>query len=308
MSKRKAGATAKRRPDNLKASEGATLRCIRFGGVSLGGGKTDRTAVVTVEFYPDHKKLFLRKIVEKIKPSELQTTDQILLDILTDESQEMHSITFDTPTSLPVCLKCDCKAPDYSGCPRAEVKWMWDIFRERSPSKRPNKMFTPYTERAAEIYISHFLEERFYPHHALGANMAPLTARAVYLRSRLTSLILETHPKLSMWRIGRHLKLSKSNLRSHRHSGDSDDLRLSFLMALMDRGITFLYQQDLKLLVENWHAFEAFLCALVGFLHYQGQTQVPPGGFPKESAWLSFPNEEIEWFGETERVQEGLVR
>jgi len=298
MPKRKASAAVKRRTDSLNTLEGVGLRCVRFAGVALGGGKTDRTAVVNLEYYPDHKKLFLRDMVERMKPSDLLTTDQILLGHLTHPDRPLHSVTFDTPTSLPVCLKCDCGKPDYSQCPRNEVKWMWQIFREREKSKKPNKMFTPYTERAAEIYVAQFLEEKFYPHHALGANMAPLTARAVYLRSRLTCSVLETFPKLSLWRIGRWLKLSKSNLRGHRHSGDSGDMRLAFLKALVEKEIIFLYQQDIKLLVENWHAFEAFLCALVGFLEHQGQTQKPPMGFPADSAWLSFPEENINWFGE----------
>jgi hypothetical protein len=298
MSKRKAGSSSRGRAAPLKslAEFTASLKCIRFAGVALGGGKTDRTAVVIVEYYPEHNKVFLRRTFDHVKAEGDHTADQAILDLLSKQETPLHSITFDTPLTLPGCLLCTCEAPGYEKCPRPEVQWMWKVFEGRKKSKRPNKMFTPYTERAAEIYISNFLEEPFHPHHALGANMAPLTARALYLKSRLHVKAIETYPRLALWRIGRNLKISKSHLRHHRHTGDGDESRLHILKSLIEREIAFIYQQDVKTLVENWFAFEAFICALVGFLEYREQTAPRPADFPEDSAWISFPEEKITWF------------
>src|SRR4051812_22677972 len=43
------------------------LKLHRFAGVALGGGKTESTSVAIIEFYPDHKRIFLRGLYEKIK-------------------------------------------------------------------------------------------------------------------------------------------------------------------------------------------------------------------------------------------------
>ena len=298
MSKRKSAAGSKGRSNPLGELQdfASSLKCIRFAGVALGGGKAERTSVVILEYYPEYKKVFLRKVFEKIRSDADSTADQMILEILKNENEDLESITFDTPLSLPVCLNCRCGASGYENCPFPEVQWMWDVFHSRERAKRPNKMFTPYTERAAEIYIANFLEEPFHPHHALGANMAPLTARAIYLKQRLKTPVYESFPKLTLWRVGRALKVPKSHLRFHRHSGEGDESRMYLLKSLIEKGIAFVYQQDVRILVENWYAFEAFLCAVTGFLQYRGQCEPRPQNFPKDSSWLSFPSERIEWF------------
>jgi hypothetical protein len=174
---------------------------------------------------------------------------------------------------------------------------MRDVHRKRAPSKRPNKMFTPYTERAAEIHIAHALEEEFHPPHALGSNSAPLTARAHFLSRRLKTSLIEVYPKLTLWRIGVALDIPKTHLRFHRHSVDGDEARLHILKTLIDREIAFIYHQDLRLMVENNSAFEAFLSALTAFLVYRGQNERRPVGFPKGEAWIEYPKEKISWFG-----------
>lgn len=270
----------------------------RFAGVSLGGGKTDRTAVAVVEYYPQQKRIFLRSIRERIKAEGDESADLHLHQILTDADTKFEIIAFDAPLQLPKCMRCELKCPGYERCKVTEIRWMWDWHRKRGKQKKPNKIFTPYTERCAEMYISAALEEPFFPSHALGANAAPLAARAHFIRRRLAKkqAVMEVYPRLSLWRIGRALKVAKNHLRYHKHPVDGDEARLAILKAIVDAEITFIYQQDLRLLVENNTAFEAFICALTAHLKFRGQTETPPTGYPRGEAWIEFPGDEIIWF------------
>lgn len=270
------------------------MKLVRFAGVSLGGGKTDRTSVAILDYFPAQKRVFLRSLREKVsgrtKPGDEITADEVLLNILNEEEKELAIIAFDVPLTLPVSIQGTAKDEE------KVLAWMRKQHDRRSKDKRPNKMFTPYTERAAEIYIANELEEPFHPPHALGSNAAPLAARAHYLKKRLNQTLIETYPKLTLWRVGQALQMPKSHLRFHRHAVDSDEARHYILKALIEKEITFVYQQDLKSMVEHNPAFEAFLCALTAFLHYRGQTEKRPRDFPKSEAWIEFPVESIKWF------------
>lgn len=274
------------------------LASVRFAGVALGGGKTDKTAVAVIEYFPEKKRIFLTSLREKVSAQGEISADESLMAILLQEQAEsdLSSVAFDVPLQLPKCVRCELKCPGMEKCRQPEIKWMREMHRKRDAQKRPNKMFTPYTERAAEIYIANELEEPFHPSHALGANAAPLLARAHYLRRRLRIPSIEVYPKLSLWRIGRALEVPKSYLRFHRHAIDSDEARHYVLKVLIAKEIAFIYQQDLRVLVENSIAFDAFVCALTAFLRYRGQTEKRPADFPKEESWIDFPATAIKWF------------
>lgn len=273
-----------------------SLRVVRFAGISLGGGKTDKTAVAILEYYPDQKRVFLRSLRDKVSAKGEVSADEALYSILTEDEKDLKLIAFDVPLQMPSCIRCTLPCPGVEKCQVPAVKWMRDVHKTRAKEKRPNKMFTPYTERAAEIHVSHALEEPFHPSHALGSNAAPLAARAHFFRRRLRTPLIEVYPKLTLWRIGRNLDVAKSHLRFHRHAVDSDESRLVILRALIDKEIAFVYQQDLRTMVENDVAFEAFLCALTAFLKLRGQTEKPPMSFPKGELWIDYPVEKIKWF------------
>ena len=272
------------------------LKSVRFAGVSIGGGKTDKTSVAVIEYFPEMKRVFLRSLRDKVSAKGEITADEALLEILNLEEQDVHTVAFDAPLQLPVSIRACLGGAAEKQAEEQVLHWMRDMHRKRAKEKRPNKMFTSYTERASEIYISHELEEEFHPSHALGANAAPLTARAIYLSQQIKKPLIEVYPKLSLWRIGRALDIPKSYLRFHRHAVDSDEARLYILKTLIEKEIAFVYQQDLKLMVEHNVVFEAFLCALTAFLKYRGQTEKRPHGFPKEEAWIDFPLQKIRWF------------
>lgn len=272
------------------------LKHVRFAGIALGGGKTDKTAVAIIEYYPEQNRVFLRSLRDKLSGKHGQSADEALAQVFQEDEPNISLIAVDAPLSLPKCLLCDLKCPGVSACREPDIKWMRDQHKKRDREKRPNKMYTPYTERAAEIYIASELEEPFHPSHALGSNAAPLAARAHFINRLLRLPMIEVYPKLTLWRIGVALGIQKSYLRFHRHAVDSDAARLNILKALIDNEIAFIYHQDMRMMVENNAAFEAFLGALTAFLKFRGQTEKRPPGFPKDIHWIEFPRQKIQWF------------
>jgi hypothetical protein len=266
----------------------------RFIGVSLGGGKTDKACVAIVEYYPKHKKVFLSRLVEKIKSDEVHSADFKVHEIIAQYHDELDFVAFDVPFRLPFCLSDKC-CGGIETCPQPHVKWMWDYTRKLHKKKKPRKLFTPYTQRCVEMYLATELEEPFILQHAMGANCAPLLARAMYIKQRLKAKSIEVFPKLSLWRIGRSLHVMKSHLLFHKHAIGGDESRRAILHALSTHNIAFVYDQDVKLMIENNHAFEAFICALTGFLKFKGLTEPRPDGFPAMEDWIDFPIPSIRW-------------
>lgn len=267
----------------------------RFIGVSLGGGKTDKACVAIVEYYPKHKKVFLSRLVEKIKSDEVHSADFKIQEIIAQYHNEIDSISFDVPFRLPHCLNCTTGCQGIESCPESHVQWMWNYTRKLHKKKKPRKLFTPYTQRCVEMYLSSELEEPFILQHAMGANSAPLLARAMYIKRRLTVPCIEVFPKLSLWRIGRSLNVMKSHLLFHKHAIGGDESRKAILHALSTHSVAFVYDQDVKLMIENNHAFEAFICAFTGFLKFKGLTEPRPPGFPTMEDWIEFPVSSIKW-------------
>lgn len=267
----------------------------RYLGLSLSGGKADKACLAIVEYYPRHKKVFLSKLVEKIKNDENISADLKIHEHVDHLRDSVRFLALDVPWKLPACLTCQLKCPGYENCTVPHIEWMWNYFKARNKKKKPRKIFTPYTQRAVEMHLASELEEPFSLNHAMGANSAPLLARAKFIQRRLGLPTVEVSPRVTLWRVGRALGVMKSHLRFHRHAVSGDESRRVFLKSLADHGAVFLYDQDLKLMVENNHAFEAFLCAFTAFLKDHGATEPRPKGFPPEEDWIEIPKETIRW-------------
>ncbi len=262
----------------------------RFIGVSLSGGKADKACIAVVEYYPEHKKVFLSRLFEKIKSEPGDTSADLKIhQILSQYENETVSVAFDVPLQLPECVTCVQKCPGYEVCNVSSIKWLREHYERTNLKKKPKKIFTPYTQRCAETYLAEELEEPFELHHPLGSNLAPLTARARFIARRLKMNFIEVIPKLSIWRLGLQLKVNKSHLRFHRHAVDSDESRRAILQAMAEKLGVFIYQQDLKAMIDNNHAFEAFISAYTGFLAGQKLTEKRPAEFPKSESWIEFP-------------------
>lgn len=262
---------------------------IRFIGVSLAGGKSDKACVAILEYYPENKKIFLSRIFEKIKSEDEISGDLKIHELIVQNEQSIQYVAFDTALSLPNCITCKLKCPGFEHCHEPHIEWMWKHFHEHQKNKKPKKLFTPYTQRCVELYFQSKLEDKFYLHHALGSNSAPLLARALFITKRLTYKCIEVFPKLTMWRLGESLGLTKLALKDHRAAFGGDESREKFIQALNEKNLAFIYHQDAKSMIENSHAFEAFLCGLTAFLKYKNLVEPRPKNFPKNETWVEFP-------------------
>lgn len=289
----------KRIPSHDSKTSGATEVIVesglRFIGLSLSGGKNDKACVAVIEYFPKHKKIFLTKIFDKIKNEESISADLKIVEIVEQYKSNLQSLSLDTPFRMPYCLRCQVRCPGYEACQLKPMTWMQKFSEAKNKKKKPRKLFTPYTQRCVEMYLSSEIEEPFIMNHAMGANEAPLLARALFLRKRIEAPFLEVFPKLTLWRMGQSLGIMKRHLRFHRHAVSGVESRKAILKALNEENVAFVYQQDLQIMAENNHAFEAFLCALTGFLTYQGLTESQPQGFPEEEDWIEFPKKNISW-------------
>ncbi len=290
--------STQRKSGPLKRGSGkgaAPLKLHRFFGVSLGGGKTDKTCLSVIEYYPVQKKIFLSRLYDKVRSEGEVSADLQIHKIITDCPPPVESVTFDVPLQLPKCLQCPLKCPGIEDCQEPEVQWMWKHYRENANKKKPQKLFTPYTERCVEQYLQTELEEPFHLPHALGSNLAPLTARAQYIIRRLKFPVIEAFPKLSLWRIGNSLNLPKSHLRFHRHWEGGAESRRLVLNKMLDKNLAFIYTEDFKTLVDSPQAFDSFICALTGLLSYMGHTEPRPKGFPRKESWIEIPKKIFPW-------------
>lgn len=272
-----------------KTSHLDSQNCHRFIGISLSGGKSDKACLAVIEYFPEHKKVFLARLFEKIKTEAEVSADSKIIELINQYHRKIDSVAMDVPLSLPTCISCKLKCPGYEVCEVPQVVWMREQCKKHNEDKRPKKMFTPYTQRCAEVFLTHNLEEHFEVHNALGANLAPLTARALFLKRRIDVPIIEVSPRISVWRLGIDAKVAKSHLKFHRHSVGGDESRRVILNSLSEKKNIFIYQQDAKVMVDNNHAFESFICAYTAFLKFKNLTEAKPKNFPKKEAWIEIP-------------------
>jgi hypothetical protein len=267
----------------------------RFIGVSLGGGKTDKTCLSVIEYYPAQGKIFLSRLFDKIKSEGEVSADLQLHRLIAQMPPPVENVAFDVPLQLPKCLTCVHRCPGFEDCQEPEILWMWKHYRAQAKKKSPPRLFTPYTERCVEQYLQTELEEPFQLGHALGSNLAPLTARAQFIIRRLDFPVVEVFPKLSLWRIGNALHIAKSHLRYHRHWEGGQTSRQTVLSKMMDKNLAFIYDQDVKILIESPQAFDSFLCALTGLLSFLGHCESRPKGFPRKESWIEIPKKIFPW-------------
>ncbi len=263
----------------------------QFLGLSLSGGKTSKSALAVLDFYPKENKFFLKSLHEKIQSDKLKSADVKIFELIQKYKETAKSLGIDVPLVLPKCIRCKLKCPGYEVCAEPAIIWLWKKYRQNK--KKTKKLFTPYTERCAEAHLAQDLEEPFIKDHALGANLAPIVARAQYLKKRIPVSMFEAYPQLSLWRIGRQLSISKSHLRRHKHSVEGVYVRSKILETLTKKNITFMYNQDIQSMTLNLESFEAYLCAITGLLAHLKQVEKRPINFPKSEGWITMPQKKI---------------
>ncbi len=256
-----------------------------FLGVALSGGKNDKTTVTELSYFADHGKIFVKEIHDKIESTDEFSGDLQLLKILNQKNIKL--IAIDSPLSLPMCFMHKCKGIEK--CKSNTTHWHWAQYRKHKKKRKNLKLFTPYTERCIERYINYELEDFFEIPEALGSNKAPITARSFYLKNKIKNKLIEIFPKLSLFRIGQKLNISKVDLKNYRHSVNGPECRMLILDALIANQILFIYEQDIQKYIESSHAFDSLLAALTAYLKFQNQCEKPPKKFPIQEGWIEFP-------------------
>ena len=277
-----------RYPEGLSSK----LKSYFFHGVALSGGKTDKTSVATLEYFTKENKIFLHGLVSKIKTDKSQTADDKLVTLLSKHKDTKY-IALNSPLALPKCINCKLRCPGIKKCKEPEILWQWSAHQEITKKKKKKKVFTPYTQRCSEVYISDLLEEKFDVPHAMGANYAPLLARALFIKRRLKTKVIEAYPKLSLWRVGRSLRIQKSYLRFYKHSINGEEIRESIINQFIKSEVCFIYEEDKRVLIEDHQSFDAFICALTAVLKYKKQVESRPKGFPAKESWIEVPQIEL---------------
>ncbi|MFK8137628.1 MAG: DUF429 domain-containing protein [Bdellovibrionales bacterium] len=277
----------------IRANQMKNVQFKTFLGIALSGSKNDKTVLCELQYFPKLDKLVLANLEDKIGPNTTKSSDSILISKIKN-IKKIESIGVNAALGLPKCSKCKLRCPGQESCKLSEVKWLRESYQKVLRKNKKAKLFSPYTDRAVEYYVNHFLDEPVELPFALSANSAPITARAQFLQRHLPAKKMkEVLPALSVWRIGHYLRVQKSYLKYYRNSSDCEVVRLYFLDKLKDNNKVFMYNQDKQKLVSNPASFDAFISALSVYIDFQGYSSPKPKGFPRGADWLSFPLKDI---------------
>lgn len=255
----------------------------QFLGLSLAGGKTEKTAAALIEYFGEQKRLFVSELIPKLLIEEPYSGDDRVISWVNHYAQA-QSLVVDVPLSLPPCFNCSCTRPPSQPCEQVDVKWMYDKHNDKK--QRPWRPLTPYTQRPIDYFLSQLDGHHFEIGHALGSNLAPLVARARYLSRHWTPETFETPIKISAYLLGRRFKLGNTILFNLYQSVGGEDARQTFMKSWIEQSQLFLYKQDLKAVIENYHAFSAVLSAYVGYMAFNKQSLVLPEMFAHEKIVL----------------------
>lgn len=241
-------------------------------GLELGGGKSARTSLVVLKYFPSEKRVFLSEVQSQIQGSRTESGDEALLRLL-DGYDNIHSIAVHAPLSLSPCLQCQLpQCPRFENCNVASVAWMREEARRLKLTAQ--KSPTPYTQRPVEMYIRSRVQKDLpidVPlEESLGSGMAPLAARMQYLKRHIRAEnFYEVFPKISLVAMAAWFGITNRELRRYRDVEDGVENRMMILERLSIGAKVenvpelFLYNTDLVLLAKDIDAFDAFIAALM---------------------------------------------
>ncbi len=293
-----------------------------FLGLDLAGAKNNKTSVAAIEYYPREKKSFLLEIYEKIDTHRLpespsknarihSSQDAALVALLQSLTQNSPLETFtlgaNVPLQLPPGLISTLQSELSQGqtssrspslLMSSSLRWMEKKTQLWSKKWNDPKIleFTPYTQRAVELWIRYEVlpllptSHRFEIDEALGGNKAPLTARMAYLIPLLPKIKqIEVWPKLSTAILSQNGKLPRRVIQSYRKLEEGIHSREVILEHLTQTSGLFIYERDIRKLTQHLSSFDAFICAFTALLEDLGETEPRPKGFPTHSNWVGFP-------------------
>lgn len=280
---------------------------IRYVGLELGSGR--RTAVVTLDYFPVQKKVFLAELRTNFQSSEAQSSDDQLLEYV--NGLEAKVVGVDAPLSLPPCVTCTLDiCPTFARCEVAPVRWM----REEAKRWGKGRFPSPYTQRPVDFLLRGKWQDDavvpFPTDESFGSSRAPLAARMHYLRRHLEAeTLLEVNPRLALGGLSEQYDFSARELRRCRDVEDGLENRFTLLdkMSAAPRfpelPHLFLYNSEISQVSQELSAFDALLCAWMAAYEDLGLLEEPefdtawgqiarvrkitPG--PRKAQWSSEP-------------------
>ncbi|MCS6837248.1 MAG: hypothetical protein NZ480_00235 [Bdellovibrionaceae bacterium] len=254
----------------------------QYLGVSLSGGRQERSGLCCLKFHQESARIFLSDLIlfptTSFKSGKSHGDDEILMWVKSQKNAK--SIVFDVPISLPPCFQCECdnlRGP--LSCPRPDVQWLLKEQKKKTP-KRPS---TPYTQRPLDFFYETFDKKKFEVSHALGANLAPVVARSLFLKRRLMLPAYEINPRICAYALGKKWGLSFLATQRCFSSVDGSEHRKRLISVLVEKTRLFIYHQDYRSLVSSPHGFSAFLAAFCGYLLDRNEVQESHKYFSHES-------------------------
>ena len=144
------------------------------------------------------------------------------------------------------------------------------------PRRRP--LFTPYTQRATEVWLHR--RHGILPREALGQGMGPLTARAAHLTRalrpefQLNQNMIEVYPRATI-----HQLWGAKVARGYKREVDTWETRAFVLESLRDR-LTFARRSRMarETVLSNDHCFDAVICAFTAYLWAKEGWTIPEDG------------------------------
>jgi hypothetical protein len=275
----------------MEAQLQATHSYKRMIGLELAGPHSNRTSLVVLDYYPSMSRLIVSHVVDHLGTIDDQSSDTILLEQLHKFAQEVTAESFlgictQAPLSLPPFFKKDSERIQ-------EERWLLDLWHKAKP--KPN-LFMPYLNRPVDAWLRYFTPERFHISEAMGSNMAPLAARALYLKEKLSLPIFENTPRATMSRIVQSLEFSRFWPKLYSDVDKGLSVRQDFFERLLQKlPQLFVYEGDLETLIIEINSFQAFLSGLALFLHSQQQCDSVPDSFPQSASWILLPRQRIRW-------------
>src|SRR4051812_5409504 len=75
--------------------KGKAPKVHRFIGLALGGGKTDKTCLSVLEYFPSQNKIFLSRLFDRIKTEGEVSADLQIHSLITQCPTPVESVSFD---------------------------------------------------------------------------------------------------------------------------------------------------------------------------------------------------------------------
>jgi len=269
-------------------------------GFEVSGAKNDKSAVAVLDFYPKTERLILSEIEFKLSGIEEMSSDDFLLQTLQSycpEGVRLNGCGVHGPLDLPPqfleSLADNDPAHPKSQLRQDQIAWMIEQWRRLKPSPRP---FSTYHERPCEIFLRYLTKEKFLCAEALGANLAPITARLQVLKSRLPHPLHEVNPRATLARLISSLGVNKNLYRDFSDLEKGVSVREKIFAEINKKAPQlFIYEKDLELMILNLNCFYAFLCAFQEHLIARDLAEVPPKNFPKGAGWIYLPKISLSW-------------